>query len=78
MFAGIPTDNDRTFCASGAVNETCYFYNPTWLDRDKAQQACQARGGWLVAYNSGEEQLEVEKYFTGGCDHQCLHWGFGV
>jgi hypothetical protein len=63
--AGIPTDNDRVFCTSSAVNETCYFYNNTFLGRDRAQQTCEGMGGWLVAYNTGDEQLQVENYFTG-------------
>jgi hypothetical protein len=67
IHSGVPTDSDRVFCTSGAVNQTCYFYNHVWLSRDNAQRACEGRGGWLVAYNSAEEQLEVETYFSGGC-----------
>jgi hypothetical protein len=62
--AGVPTDNDRVFCTSGSVNNTCYFYNASNVVRDVAKASCAARNGWLVAYNSAEEQLEVEKYFT--------------
>jgi hypothetical protein len=62
--AGIPTDNDRVFCTSSAVNETCYFYNNTFVGRDRAQQTCEGMGGWLVAHNTGDEQLQVENYFT--------------
>jgi hypothetical protein len=53
------------FCTNRAVNNTCYFYNSTFLGRDRAQQTCEGMGGWLVAYNTGDEQLQVENYFTG-------------
>jgi hypothetical protein len=52
------------FCTSSAVNETCYFYNNTFVGRDRAQQTCEGMGGWLVAHNTGDEQLQVENYFT--------------
>ncbi len=30
-----------------------------------AKAKCAGIGGWLVAYNSAAEQLDVERYFTG-------------
>lgn len=63
--AGVPTDNDRIFCTARSVNNTCYFYNSSNVVRSVAKASCDAMKGWLVAYNSAEEQLEVENYFTG-------------
>ncbi len=55
---GVPTDSDRVFCTSNA-SASCYFYDPWSKTYARAKAACAARGGYLVAYNSAEEQLQV-------------------
>ena len=60
---GVPTDSDRVFCRN-SMNNTCYFYNSIGATYANAKAACKAKGGNLVSYNSAEEQLAVERYFS--------------
>ncbi len=62
IFAGLPPDNDTVICPDGG--ESCYFYYHRSLSFEKAKAACrQNPGAFLVSYNSGEEQLLVERYY---------------
>ena len=40
---------------------SCYILNVTGASYSSHKAACQAKGGYLVSWNSGEEQNEVEK-----------------
>ena len=55
---GVPTDSDQVYCTSNA-SASCYFYEPWSKTYAKAKAACAAKGGYLVAYNSAQEQLQV-------------------
>jgi hypothetical protein len=60
----VPANNDVTYCSP--TTRTCYFLRKTRsLPWAGAKDACVKMGGNLVSYNSGAEQLEVEKYFSG-------------
>jgi hypothetical protein len=50
------------FCSS-AASASCYFYDPTSRPYAEAKAGCASRGGYLAAYQSAEEQLQVEAYF---------------
>ncbi len=53
-----------TYCS--ATSRSCYFLRKVKnLPYAAARNTCIALGGHLVAYNTGAEQLEVEKYFKG-------------
>lgn len=62
MHAGLPVNEYTTYCpANGA---SCYFYNRTSANYTTHRSSCQARGGYLVAFNSAEEQELVEAWFV--------------
>jgi hypothetical protein len=68
LSVGLPASNDVTYCSS--TSRSCYFLKRVKnLPHASAKATCTAMGGYLVGYNSGTEQLEVEKYFKGtrGC-----------
>ena len=62
---GLPTDNDFIYCKH-TLGQACYFYRTQAATHSSAKSSCQAMGGNLVAWNSDEEQLEVERYFASG------------
>jgi hypothetical protein len=56
--AGVPADNDYTFCTSN-ISAACYFYKSSALNYVSARAACKAQGGDLVSYNTEDEQQAV-------------------
>jgi hypothetical protein len=60
--AGVPANSYSTFCPPNGAS--CYFYNRTTANYTVHKAACQARGGYLVAFNSAEEQEAVEAWFV--------------
>ena len=40
--------------------DSCYYYNTTYATYATHKAACQAQGGYLASYNSGQEQSAVE------------------
>jgi hypothetical protein len=62
MHAGVPINDYTTFCPPNGAS--CYFYNRTTANYTVHKAACQARGGYLVAFNSAEEQEAVEAWFV--------------
>jgi hypothetical protein len=61
---GVPGDSDNVYC-NGPNNKTCYFYYQDGQSQNQAKAKCAGINGWLVAYNSAAEQLDVERYFAG-------------
>ena len=45
------------------VTNYTYIYNTTMTDNKNAHKMCNSQGGHLVAYQSLEEQVDVEQYF---------------
>jgi hypothetical protein len=45
------------------VSNYTYIYNTTMTDNKNAHKICNSQGGHLVAYQSLEEQVDVEQYF---------------
>ena len=41
-----------------------YLYNTSVVDQRSAHKICNSQGGHLVAYQTLEEQQDVESYFT--------------
>jgi hypothetical protein len=60
--AGLPADNDRTYCTSN-VSAACYFYQPTAANYATAKAACLGMGGFLASWNSAHEQVRLRKRF---------------
>ena len=60
---GLPQDNELQVCNS--TRGSCYKFIPGIASFTTQNTACSGLGGYLVAWNSYEEQLEVENYFTG-------------
>jgi hypothetical protein len=61
--AGLPANSDRIYCTSN-VSASCYFYDPYYKNYTTARTKCSSGlpwHGWLVSYNSSEEQLDVER-----------------
>jgi hypothetical protein len=58
FLAGTPTSNSTHFCS--ATTHTCYLLNTTTASYASHKAACTAKGGWLAAFSTGAEQLEVE------------------
>lgn len=56
--AGLPANNDRTFCTSG-VSAACYFYQPTAANYGTASARCESMGGFLASWNSAAEQVRT-------------------
>ena len=50
-------DSDNTFCPAGMPS--CFHYSTVTANNAAAASACQAMGGYLVAWNSDPEQLLV-------------------
>ena len=59
--AGLPPNNNTLLCSNTTGSCYGYYSSPTAFTSQRL--ACQGRGGYLVAYNSPAEQLEVELYF---------------
>jgi hypothetical protein len=59
----MPTDNDTVFCP--ATVDSCYFLSAS-TNYNNAITRCSALGGAPVQWNSAQEQLVVENYFTVG------------
>jgi hypothetical protein len=53
-------DNDNTFCPANMPS--CYHYSTATATNAAAASACQAMGGYLVAWNSDPEQLTVRPW----------------
>ena len=60
----LPQDNELQMC--NVTRGSCYRYKTGGAAITTHRTACTGWGGYLVAWNSYEEQLEVENYFTGG------------
>ena len=60
----VPTDNDTIFCPD--TLDSCYYWTGTTGDNATATAKCAAMSGYPVAWNSAQEQLLVENYFTVG------------
>ncbi len=56
--AGLPANDKYTFC--NTTLGSCYFYNDTTANYTNHKANCQRMGGYLVSYNSGNEQRIVE------------------
>lgn len=70
----MPANNDLTFCSS--TTRSCYYMRKSKnLAYGLAKAACGKMGGYLVAYNSGAEQLAVETYFRSTCGSSCCSAG---
>jgi hypothetical protein len=54
--AGLPSENDRTFCTSN-VSAACYFYQSTAATYPIAKTRCESMGGFLASWNSAAEQV---------------------
>jgi hypothetical protein len=52
--------NNRPGNSSATGTPSCYFLNATAASFATHQAACQAMGGYLAAFNSAAEQLDVE------------------
>jgi hypothetical protein len=66
----MPTDNDTIFCPETV--DSCYFLSAS-ATYSNALTRCSALGGAPVQWNSANEQLIVEKYFTvGGLNLACI------
>ena len=48
-------DDEGNFCPPSSTS--CYYYNITAEDYASHKAACEQRGGYLVAYNTPEEQV---------------------
>ena len=59
-----PTDNDTIACPD--TLDSCYFWTGAYGNNATAHSRCAALGGYPVAWNSAQEQLTVETYFTVG------------
>jgi hypothetical protein len=57
--AGVPADNDYTFCKSSVTPETCYFFVNQLVNFTIARSRCRTMGGQLAAYATDDEQLDV-------------------
>jgi hypothetical protein len=57
----VPQNNDNTYCPANGTS--CYFYRSTTSTYSSAGAFCQNLGGYVVAWNSDPEQLDVERYF---------------
>jgi hypothetical protein len=64
LAAGLPQDTEWQFC--NATRGSCYIWR-TGSAVSAATTTCAGLGGYMVALNSYEEQLNVETYFTGEC-----------
>ncbi len=64
----MPASNATHFCSSSS--DSCYLLISTSATYTTQKAACQARGGWLVAYNTGAEQVEVES----ALNPQAFYW----
>jgi hypothetical protein len=58
LTAGLPANDKFYFC--NTTLGSCYFYNETTANYTNHKASCQAMGGYLVSYNSGNEQSMVE------------------
>ncbi len=45
------------------VTNLTYIYNTSQVEQKTAHKLCNAQGGHLVAYQSIDEQKDVERYF---------------
>lgn len=61
LCAGVPQNNDYTYCPANGTS--CYFYKSASHTYANAVGYCQNLGGYVVAWNSDPEQLDVERYF---------------
>jgi hypothetical protein len=52
------------YCPSASNSTSCYFYNSTLDGYTSHKASCARMGGYLVAYNNADEQLDVESVFT--------------
>ena len=59
--AGVPQNNDNTYCPANGTS--CYFFKSAASSYANAVGYCQDLGGYVVAWNSEPEQLDVERYF---------------
>jgi hypothetical protein len=57
----VPQNNDFTYCPTNS--SSCYLYKSTYGTYASTVGYCQAAGGYVVAWNSDPEQLDVERYF---------------
>jgi hypothetical protein len=68
---GLPQDTEILHC--NASRGSCYRYITSSETFSKQKTACSGLNGYVVAWNSYEEQLEVESYFSGR-GASCLHY----
>ena len=61
--AGVPVNTAKLYCPSHANATSCYYIITTVASFATHKANCTAMGGYLVAYNSAFEQLDVETYF---------------
>ena len=59
----MPQNNDYTYCPANSTS--CYLYKSSGGSYASAVGYCQGLGGYVVAWNSDAEQLDVERYFIG-------------
>jgi hypothetical protein len=50
-------------CPSSANFTSCYYFNTSLDSYANHKSNCARMGGYLVAYNTADEQLEVENAF---------------
>jgi hypothetical protein len=60
----LPQDTEFQVC--NVTRGSCYRYQTGGAAITTHRTTCSNSGGYLVAWNSYEEQREVENYFTGG------------
>lgn len=62
--AGVPANTAQLYCPSHANATSCYYFNTASGSFATQKTSCAALGGYLVAYNSAFEELDVETYFA--------------
>ena len=55
--AGLPTQNDTTYCPYN--QSSCYVWVSAGTSFDAVASKCTAAGGYLVSYGNASEQLQV-------------------
>jgi hypothetical protein len=61
----LPAQDKYTFCPNNGANGTCYFWNATIAAYSTHKLACQNLGGYLVSFNTAEEQRLVQTQLSG-------------
>lgn len=62
----LPNDNDTLYCP---VNQTsCYFYISDNLNLAAARTKCSSLKGYIVSWDEGPEQLQIESWVAGTCE----------